>query len=108
MESKRDDLWRVCDSTSQGVHLIEQLLVSFPHLTVWIHTLCLIPEKELVWHRDKENRLVEVLEDTDWYFQMDNRLPIPLKKGIKFNITKETFHRVIKGTTDLVILIEEY
>lgn len=67
-----------------------------------------VPEKELVWHRDKENRLVEVLEDTDWYFQMDNRLPIPLKKGIKFNITKETFHRVIKGTTDLVILIEEY
>ena len=67
-----------------------------------------IPEKELVWHRDKENRLVEVLEDTDWYFQMDNRLPIPLKKGVKFDIPKETFHRVIKGTTDLVILIEEY
>ena len=67
-----------------------------------------IPEKELVWHRDKENRLVEVLEDTDWHFQMDNRLPIPLKKGAKFDIPKETFHRVIKGTTDLTILIEEY
>jgi hypothetical protein len=67
-----------------------------------------VPEKELVWHRDKENRLVEVLEDTDWYFQMDNKLPIPLKKGVTFDIPKETFHRVIKGTTDLVILIEEY
>jgi hypothetical protein len=67
-----------------------------------------VPEKELVWHRDKENRLVEVLEDTDWYFQMDNKLPIPLKKGVKFDIPKENFHRVIKGTTDLVILIEEY
>lgn len=67
-----------------------------------------VPEKELVWHRDKENRLVEVLEDTDWYFQMDNKLPTPLKKGVKFDIPKETFHRVIKGTTDLVILIEEY
>jgi hypothetical protein len=53
MESKRDDLWRVCDSTSQGVHLIEQLIVSFPHLTVWIHTLCLIPEKELVFSRQR-------------------------------------------------------
>jgi hypothetical protein len=39
---------------------------------------------------------------------MDNRLPIPLKKGVKFDIPKETFHRVIKGTTDLTILIEEY
>ena len=65
-------------------------------------------EKELVWHRDKENRIVEVLEDTDWYFQMDNELPIPLKKGVKFQIPKETFHRVIKGSGDLKILIEEY
>jgi len=67
-----------------------------------------VSEKELVWHRDKENRLVEVLEDTDWYFQMDNQLPIPLKKGVTFEIPKETFHRVIKGTTDLNILIEEF
>ena len=67
-----------------------------------------VPEKELVWHRDKENRIVEVLEDTDWYFQMDNELPIPLKKGVKFQIPKETFHRVIKGSGDLKILIEEY
>jgi hypothetical protein len=67
-----------------------------------------VSEKELVWHRDKENRLVEVLEDTDWYFQMDNQLPISLKKGVTFEIPKETFHRVIKGTTDLNILIEEF
>jgi len=60
-----------------------------------------VPETELKWHRDKENRLVEVLKDTDWYFQMDNELPIPLKP-------KETYHRVIKGTGDLKILIEEY
>ena len=67
-----------------------------------------VSEKELVWHRDKENRIVEVLEDTDWYFQMDNELPTPLKKGVKFEIPKETFHRVIKGSSDLKILIEEY
>jgi len=39
---------------------------------------------------------------------MDNELPIPLKKGVKLQIPKETFHRVIKGTGDLKILIEEY
>ena len=67
-----------------------------------------VPEKELVWHMDKENRIVEVLEDSEWLFQMDNELPIPLKKGVKLEIPKEVFHRVIKGTTDLEIVIEEY
>ena len=27
---------------------------------------------ELLWHRDKEDRTVEVLHDTDWKFQEDN------------------------------------
>ena len=67
-----------------------------------------ISENELVWHRDKENRIVEVLEDSEWLFQMDNELPIPLKKGVKLEIPKEVYHRVIKGTTDLEIMIEEY
>lgn len=67
-----------------------------------------VPEKELVWHRDKENRIVEVINDSDWEFQMDNELPIPLKKGVKLEIPKEVYHRVIKGSTDLVIMIEEY
>jgi len=65
-------------------------------------------EKELVWHRDKENRIVEVINDSDWEFQMDNQLPIPLKKGVKLKIPKEVYHRVIKGSTDLEIIIEEY
>jgi len=67
-----------------------------------------VDEEELVWHRDRENRIVEVLEDTDWYFQMDNELPVPLVKGTKLNVPKETFHRVIKGATNLIVLIEEY
>ena len=40
-----------------------------------------VSEKELVWHRDKENRIVEVMNDSDWEFQMDNELPILLNKG---------------------------
>jgi len=66
-----------------------------------------VSEDELKWHKDKENRLVEVLNDSDWYFQMDNKLPIPLNKGLKFEIPMETYHRVIKGTSDLKILIRE-
>jgi hypothetical protein len=67
-----------------------------------------VSEKELVWHRDKENRIVEVINDSDWEFQMDNQLPIPLKKGVKLTIPKEVYHRVLKGSTDLEIIIEEY
>ncbi len=67
-----------------------------------------VSEKELVWHRDKENRIVEVINDSDWEFQMDNQLPMPLKKGVKLIIPKEIYHRVLKGSTDLEIIIEEY
>ncbi len=66
-----------------------------------------IDKNELVWHMDAENRLVEVLEDSEWLFQMDNKLPRPLKKGLKFEIPRETFHRVIKGSGSLKILIQE-
>jgi quercetin dioxygenase-like cupin family protein len=66
-----------------------------------------VSEKELVWHMDKENRIVEVLEDTDWYFQMDNELPIEMKRGDVLEIKKNTYHRVIKGNGDLVIKITE-
>ncbi len=35
-------------------------------------------DMELVWHRDKEDRIVESVGDTDWMIQLDNDLPIPL------------------------------
>ena len=31
---------------------------------------------ELQWHRDREDRLVEVIEGNGWKFQLDNQLPI--------------------------------
>jgi D-lyxose ketol-isomerase len=38
---------------------------------------------------------------------MDNQLPITLKPGDSINITKNTYHRILKGTTDLVVEILE-
>jgi hypothetical protein len=35
-------------------------------------------DTELVWHRDREDRIVKSLGDTDWMIQMDNELPRPL------------------------------
>lgn len=64
-------------------------------------------KEELVWHRDREDRKVTVLQDTDWQFQFDNELPIPLYKGLELFIPKGVYHRVLKGTTTLTVLIEK-
>lgn len=56
---------------------------------------------EYIWHRDKEDRVIESIGDTDWLIQMDNELPKRIE-GRVF-IPKEKYHRVIKGTGDLKI-----
>ncbi len=66
-----------------------------------------VDSQELVWHRDKKDRYVTILEGTDWKFQFDNMLPIPLLKGQTIFIPKETFHRVLKGSDTLKIQIIE-
>jgi len=58
---------------------------------------------ELVWHRDREDRIVESIEDTDWLFQFDDRLPQQFSK--KICIPAGVYHRVIKGTGDLVVKV---
>lgn len=66
-----------------------------------------IPNEELVWHRDKKDRVVEIIEGSGWRFQMDNGLPIELKEGMILEIPKETYHRIGKGNMKLVIKIKE-
>jgi len=66
-----------------------------------------VESKELVWHRDRKDRVVEVVQSNGWKFQMDNELPKTLKSGDVVEIPKETFHRVIKGEGDLIIKIKE-
>lgn len=58
---------------------------------------------DMTWHRDKEDRIIEPLNENDWHFQLDNELPIKIDK--KIVIPKLVFHRAIKGTTDLHIKI---
>lgn len=62
------------------------------------------PSYELVWHRDKQDRIVQAINDTDWLFQLDNDIPRRLLKD-KLFIPKETYHRLVKGTGDLVVKI---
>ena len=60
---------------------------------------------ELMWHRDNEDRVVEVLNTTDWGFQYDNQLPIILKENVSLKIARHDWHRVIKGTGNLRLKI---
>lgn len=62
------------------------------------------PAFEFVWHRDKEDRIVQAMHDTDWKFQLDNEIPQVLSEN-KLFIPKETYHRLIKGTGDLKVKI---
>jgi hypothetical protein len=58
---------------------------------------------ELHWHRDREDRWVYPVNETDWGIQIDNELPRKLK-GEVF-IPKGVWHRVIKGSGYLKIRI---
>jgi len=64
-----------------------------------------VDELDLVWHQDKEDRLVEVLEGEGWKFQRDNNVPVDMKIGDRIFIPEGEIHRIIKGTTDLKIKI---
>ncbi len=64
------------------------------------------PETDLIWHLDREDRVIEATHMTDWFFQFDNELPISLNNSI--TIPKNTFHRIIKGTDDCTIRIKKY
>jgi len=64
-----------------------------------------VEDTELVWHRDKEDRVVESVGHTDWMIQIDNELPKPLTE--RTFIPKEKYHRVIKGSGDLVVRVKK-
>lgn len=60
---------------------------------------------ELEWHLDKEDRIVETIQNEGWMIQIDNQLPIILKDEVY--IPKETYHRLIKGNNTLIVKINK-
>ena len=66
-----------------------------------------VNSEELKWHKDEYDRTVLVESSDGWKLQMDEELPQDLKVGQKYVINKETYHRVIKGSGDLKIVIIE-
>jgi hypothetical protein len=64
-------------------------------------------DEELVWHRDRRDRDVYVLESNGWQFQFDNEVPFQLQEGDTLHIRKMDYHRIIKGHGRLVLKIIE-
>jgi hypothetical protein len=62
-----------------------------------------LESNELKWHIDLEDRLIEVEEMTDWEFQFDNQLPIPIYG--KIFIPAGIWHRLIKGKSKLKLKV---
>ena len=57
------------------------------------------------WHRDREDRIIESIGETDWKIQLDDELPKAIQ-GEVF-IPMGVYHRVIKGTGDLKIRLQK-
>ena len=60
---------------------------------------------ELLWHRDDEDRLIEIMGDTNWQIQLEDQLPTSMNSPIF--IRKHEWHRTIKGTGKLRIKIHK-
>ena len=67
-----------------------------------------VDEMSLIWHTDKEDRTVTVLEGIGWQFQRDNELPQKLVSNeTVIRIKAGEYHRIIKGDGVCVLYIEE-
>lgn len=66
-----------------------------------------VPEDELIWHRDKHNRKIVILDSSEWKLQLENELPMVLVENSTVEIPAYHYHRLIKGHGDLVLHIYE-
>jgi hypothetical protein len=63
---------------------------------------------ELMWHRDDEDRLVEIIDPGQgWKFQFENELPWDLEPQMSICILKHEWHRIIKGKENLLVKIHK-
>ena len=64
-----------------------------------------VKKLELVWHKDDEDRNIEILEGKGGQMQFDDELPFALFEGDNIFIKRHRVHRIHKGVTDLKIRI---
>ena len=64
-----------------------------------------IDQIDLMWHRDLNNREIKSEQTTDWKIQLENELPVEISKNY---IPALQWHRVIKGSGNLILTIREW
>jgi hypothetical protein len=62
---------------------------------------------DLIWHKDREERVVRVIHSQGWQLQLSEGLPFPLVEGNSYRIPARSWHRVIRGDGSLKIAIQE-
>ena len=67
-----------------------------------------VESEELKWHQDLKDRKVTIIEAGGWQFQMDDSVPNKIQNAEQLWIPKFVWHRVIKGTGNLIVDIEEF
>jgi hypothetical protein len=60
----------------------------------------------LNYHTDLEARTVTVISGEGWQFQYEGEDPIDMIEDLVIEIPANRSHKIIKGTTDLVVTIE--
>lgn len=65
-----------------------------------------VDSEELKWHWDEEDREITFISENDWKYQIDNDLPKDCAGSIF--IKAGTWHRVIKGKSELRVKITKY
>jgi mannose-6-phosphate isomerase-like protein (cupin superfamily) len=75
----------------------------------WIRTFdpSITSSEEYIWHRDKKDRNITVLEGEGWKFQFDNQIPFLINTNDSLYVPKNVYHRLIVGKTKLKLKIKE-
>lgn len=75
----------------------------------WIRTFdpSVTESEEYIWHVDKNDRKITVLEGCGWKFQYDNQLPMNINVKDTFVVPRMVYHRLIVGKTKLRLRINE-
>lgn len=68
-----------------------------------------VSDQELAWHRDRESRVVRVIEGIGWNLQLDGELPQPMMLGETYEIPAGKWHRLVRrdDATNLCVIIKE-
>lgn len=67
-----------------------------------------IEAEEMIWHRDREDRRIFILQAGGWFLQREDQLPQPIKEGEEIFIQAGEWHRAIGGEGELIIRITKF